>query len=107
MQATQIRKLHRSEIVRAVRDASEGGLRSKTTNVDTGGVSKGRADKEIRDEESSTSDEETDNTDVESADTNASNHPENEEPTLKMFDKMSDPVCSGLFRNNRELKQGM
>ncbi|KAJ8768613.1 hypothetical protein K2173_023517 [Erythroxylum novogranatense] len=64
---------------------SEGGLRSKTTNVGIGGVSKGGADKEIGDEESSTSVEEPDNTDVESVDTKASDRPENEELVSKVL----------------------
>ncbi|KAJ8748365.1 hypothetical protein K2173_003002 [Erythroxylum novogranatense] len=98
---------------------SEGGLQSKTTNMGTSGVSKGGTDKEIGDEESSTSNEEVDNMDMESADTEALDHPENEELVPKVFDKMSDPIYSGtlevktkpsyvsLFRNDRELKQGM
>ncbi|KAJ8747013.1 hypothetical protein K2173_012992 [Erythroxylum novogranatense] len=74
---------------------SKGGLRSKTTNVGIEGASKGGADKEIGDEESSTYAEETDNTNVDSADTEASNCPENEERAPKVFAKMSDPICSG------------
>ncbi|KAJ8749108.1 hypothetical protein K2173_013715 [Erythroxylum novogranatense] len=69
---------------------SEGGLQSKTTNMGTGGVSKGGAHKKIGDEESSTFDEETDNTDVESADTKASDDPENEELAPKGYNRYTE-----------------